>query len=197
MDDMQEMLEHYRITKLINEYAHGCDRGDELRMAGVYAEDSWDDHGMRKMPGQKYAHVVMEGRAQIRDMISHQLGQTLVKVDGDPAGAETYVVAALRRADEPGDGPKLLTQMGGRYVDELVREKGAWKIKKRLTIRDWSITVPIEQDYIANRQFIEGTADGTDPSFAALGVKFSGLPVRPAKPQPYRGETKGSGPGQR
>jgi hypothetical protein len=194
MDDMQEMLEHYRITKLVNEYCHGCDRGDELRMAGVYAKDSWDDHGLRKMPGQQYAHEVMQGRAQIRDMISHQLGQTLVKVDGDRAGAETYFVATLRRDDVQ---PLMLDQLGGRYVDELVREDGTWKIKKRLTIRDWSITVPIEEDRIGQRQFIEGRADGEDPSFAVLGVVHSGKPKRPARPLPYRGGEKGSGSRER
>jgi hypothetical protein len=177
MDDMQEMLEHYRITRLINEYCHGCDRGDELRMAGVYAEDSWDDHGLRKMPGQAYSHEVMKGRAEIDDMISHHLGQTLVRIDGDRAGAETYFVASLRRDDV--EGTPMLHQLGGRYVDELIREGGQWKIKKRLTIRDWSITLPIEQDVIAGRQFIAGRADGADPSFAALGVVHSGVPQRP------------------
>lgn len=194
MDDMQEMLEHYRITKLINEYCHGCDRGDELRMAGVYARDSWDDHGLRKMPGQQYAHEAMAGRVGVKDMISHHLGQTLVKLDGDKAGAETYFVATLRRDHPPlNDGPTMIDQLGGRYVDELVRENGGWKIKKRLTIRDWSITVPIEQDRIGQRGFIEGRADGQDPSFAVLGVVHSGVPAQPARPLPYRGEEKGSG----
>ena len=178
MDDMQEMLEHYRITRLINEYCHGCDRMDELRMAGVYAEDSWDDHGLRKMPGQAYAHAAMQGRLDGPDMISHHIGQTLVKIDGDEAGAETYFVATLRRPDGE-DGAEVLHQLGGRYADTLVREGGQWKIKKRLTIRDWSITLPIEQDWIAQRQFIAGQTDGSDPSFAVLGVTHSGVPKRP------------------
>ena len=47
---MQEMLDHYEITKAINLYCHGCDRGDHDTMVGVYLEDSWDDHGANKCP---------------------------------------------------------------------------------------------------------------------------------------------------
>ena len=84
--ELQEMLEHYRITKLVNEYCHGCDRGDGPRMGSVYAEVSWDDHGMYLGDGKAFADSVMEGRRERGEVMSHHLGQTLVKVDGDEPG---------------------------------------------------------------------------------------------------------------
>jgi hypothetical protein len=54
MDDlMREMLDHYQITKLLNVYCHGCDRLDQRRMASVYSEESWDDHGVYRDTGQR------------------------------------------------------------------------------------------------------------------------------------------------
>ena len=46
---LQEMLDHYEIRKTLAEYCHGCDRCDEPRMAGVYAEGGFDDHGWRRL----------------------------------------------------------------------------------------------------------------------------------------------------
>lgn len=172
MDDMQEMLEHYRITRLVAEYCHGCDRGDALRMGSVYAEKSWDDHGKSKMSGQDFAAAVAAERSGRNDVMSHHLGQSLVRISGDRAGAETYFIATVK---VPGkDGKPFLHQLGGRYVDELVRIDGTWKIEKRLTVRDWSITQEVARDFMGTLEFIEGRANGTDPSFAVLGLVHSG-----------------------
>jgi hypothetical protein len=42
---LQEVIDHHEIRKVMSVYCHGCDRGDEARMASVYLEQSWDDHG--------------------------------------------------------------------------------------------------------------------------------------------------------
>jgi hypothetical protein len=173
MDEMQEMLEHYRITKLVNLYCHGCDRLDGERMASVYAEDSWDDHGNLKMDGHSFAQAIIKQRIERKDVMSHHLGQTLVTIDGDRAGAETYFIATVRRMHK---GEMLLLHLGGRYVDELVRIDGQWKVEKRLTVRDWSIAHPIESDPMGTIGFIEGQTNGSDPSFATLRFTHSGNP---------------------
>ena len=123
---LQEMLDHYEITKLLNEYCHGCDRVDQTHMASVYAQNSWDDHGPDKCPGPEFAARTMAAMSGV-NMCSHQLGQALIRVDGDQAGAESYFIATIRRPAP--DGGETLNQLGGRYVDTLVREDGQWKIK--------------------------------------------------------------------
>ncbi len=171
-DDLREMLDHYRITKLVNEYCHGCDRGDGERMASVYARHSWDDHGLHKMDGKEFSASVMVSRQERGDVMSHQLGQTLVKVDGETAGAETYFIATVCLPGE--DGVEEVHQLGGRYVDRLVREDGQWRIKERLTVRDWSIGHKVERDWFKPMDFIPGTTNGSDVSFRALGLVHSG-----------------------
>ncbi len=113
--------------------------------------------------------------------MSHHLGQTLVKVDGDSAGAETYFVATMAFPNA-GEGEEV-HHLGGRYVDHLVREDGKWLIKERLTVRDWSIGHKVERDYFREMDFIPGTTDGSDVSFRALGVVHSGG-FGPSAPSP-------------
>lgn len=175
---LQEMLDHYAITKLLSEYCHGCDRVDQVHMASVYLEDSWDDHGSYKGPGREFAKVATESMVQNKTMCSHQLGQSLVKVTGDTACAETYFIATVRK---PGvDGVEVLQQMGGRYVDTLERENGEWKIRKRLCVRDWSISHPVKDDWLRGAGFIDGQPSGRDASYAPMGIQHSGLPKQGA-----------------
>jgi hypothetical protein len=113
----------------------------------------------------------MEHRATTKDVMSHQLGQSQVHVDGDRAGAETYFIATIQ--ENGADGAAVIHQMGGRYVDELVRESGDWKVRHRSTVRDWSFSLPVASDWIGSLGFIPGRTDGDDPSFEALRLRHS------------------------
>ena len=182
MDEMQEMLDHYRITRLINEYCHGCDRLDAEHMASVYDDESFDDHGMRRMDGRAFVQASMGSRAVDNNVMSHHLNQTLINVDGDRAGAETYFIAIVGYTDS--DGEPVIDQLGGRYVDELVKVGGDWRIKKRLTIRDWSVTVPVVKDRMAGLTLLSGQPNQSDPSYAVLGMRHSGKPELQFTPVP-------------
>jgi hypothetical protein len=171
---LKEMVDHYLIDKLVREYSHGCDRLDELRMAAAYAQESFDDHGRYRSSGQQFAHDVLAHQvANGVHMCSHHLGQSLVKIDGDTAGAETYFIATLQSGGEQ----QVLTHLGGRFVDELVREDGAWKVKHRICVRDWSSSAPILLDYLDGWNMVQGKRSGEDPSFKVLGIEHSGVPA--------------------
>lgn len=180
---LQEMLDHHEIRQLLATYCHGCDRGDEVEMASTYAADSWDDHGPRKMEGRRFSIETVEESLRTTTVVSHMLGQSLIKVDGDSAGAETYFIATLIYPGRYGTADKL-NQLGGRYVDKLVREGGEWRIKERICVREWSISQPIEADFLAGRGFEPTRRGQQDHSYAALGLTHSGNPwlaeVQPA-----------------
>jgi hypothetical protein len=74
------------------------------------------------------------------------------------------------------DGKEILMQLGGRYVDVLIREDGVWKVKNRTCVRDWSITHPITEDWLKGVKWVQGKRSNEDPSFAALGIRHSGIP---------------------
>ncbi len=172
---LKEMVDHYLIDKLVREYSHGCDRLDEVRMAAAYARESFDDHGRFRSSGQQFSHDVLEYQVDNGvSMCSHHLGQSLVRIDGDTAGAETYFLATLQGG---GEEKPVLTHLGGRFVDELVREDGAWKIRNRICVRDWSSSAPILMDGLAGWNMVQGQRSGEDPSFKVLGVTHSGVPA--------------------
>jgi hypothetical protein len=100
------------------------------------------------------------------------LGQSLINVTGDEAGAETYFLAVSR--DTRPDGVEMCNQLGGRFVDKLQREDGRWLIKHRIVVRDWSISVPIEQDWVADIGLRDGERSNADPSCTVLGLAHTG-----------------------
>jgi hypothetical protein len=72
-------------------------------------------------------------------------------------------------------GRKIGNLIFGRYVDTLRRTDGAWKILKRVCVRDWSISLDVEKDWLENSNFVAGELSGEDPSYAVLGLKHPGL----------------------
>jgi ketosteroid isomerase-like protein len=176
MDErLQEMLDHYEITKTLNEYCHACDRCDEAQMRSVYLEDSWDDHGAIQATGPEFARVMTAQVLATTNSLSHLLGQSMIRVSGDEAGAETYFLAVSRSTRE--DGVEMCNQLGGRYVDTFRRENGRWLIKHRCVVRDWSISMPVEHDWTTHAGLKEGQRSNADPSFTTLGFARSDPPA--------------------
>jgi hypothetical protein len=173
---LQDVIDHHEIRQLLATYCHGCDRGDEVEMAGTYASDSWDDHGSRKMEGRRFSIETVEESLRTTSLVSHLLGQSLIRVDGDNAGAETYFIATLLYPAEGGEGGETIGQLGGRYVDKLVREDGKWRIKDRVCVREWSHSHPVTGDWLANAGFAPQHRGQADASYAALGLTHSGNP---------------------
>ena len=167
-NELQEMLEHHQIRKTLSEYCHGCDRCDVDRMSSVYVEDSWDDHGAVQGSGADFTRIMMSQILTKTNTLSHMLGQSLIRVDGDEAGAETYFLAVSTSTNEQGE--KMCNQLGGRFVDKLLRENDRWLIKHRTVLRDWSISSPITSDWTADAGLRGGIRSCGDPSYAVLGL---------------------------
>ena len=168
---VREMLDHHEITQLIAEYCHGCDRCDTELMASTYWEDSWDNHGVSQAPGPEYARMTVPAIREETRTLSHHLGQSLIKVEGNEAGAQTYYLA-VTLTNAP-DGTPMCNQLGGRYVDRLERREGRWKVKERITVRDWSISLKVEHDIFALQELTPGRRSAQDPSYAVLKMTHS------------------------
>jgi ketosteroid isomerase-like protein len=166
---LQEMLDHFEIRKLLAEYCHACDRADAQLMASVYTgDDSFDDHGRVRASGPEYARVMTKIILDSSEVISHILGQSLIKIDGDTAAAETFFLGLFQVAGS--DGTPRLNQLVGRFIDRLERIDGKWKIKHRMAVRDTSITLKIEEDNQAANGLKTGSRDANDPGVALLGI---------------------------
>lgn len=171
---LQEMLDHYEIRKTLAEYCHACDRADGAMMTACYTgTDSFDDHGTVKASGPDYVRVMMDRIVERTEAMSHILGQSLIKVDGNTAGAETFFMGFFRLPGE-GGGPPRINQLVGRFVDRLERVDGRWKIKHRTCVRDTSMTTAVDRDDYAAFGFVNGTRDAGDPGASLLGLAHHG-----------------------
>jgi len=171
---LQEMLDHHEIRKTLSEYCHGCDRCDAPTMGGVYMEDSWDDHGIRQARGAEFTRAMIAEVLETTESLYHLLGQSTIRVDGDEAGAETYFLAAMVSTRE--DGVTMCNQLGGRFVDSLRRQDdGRWRIERRVVVRDWGISLPVEQDWTAEAGLKPGQRSGADPAFEVLRRAHGGF----------------------
>ena len=169
--DLQEMLEHHRIRKTLAQYCRGSDRCDEKLMASVYARESWDDHGVVKAPGDEFSKLMCGMIVETTQTMTHVLGQSLIDLRGDEAGAETYFIAVARETTP--EGLERCCQLGGRFVDRLVREDGQWKVRHRTVVRDWSVAIPMDHDWESSNTLTPGARSGADPSCAVLGTSHS------------------------
>lgn len=168
---LQELIDHHEIRKTLAEYCVGSDRCDAGLMASVYAEDSWDNHGTRNAPGPEFARATVASVLASSETLAHLLGQSLIRVNGDEAGAETYFIAAMMVDGET----RFCNQLGGRFVDRLVRVGDGWKVKHRVAVRDWSLRLPVEQDWETAQLMTPGQRSNDDPGFAVLGWTHGGL----------------------
>jgi len=166
--ELREMLDHFQIRKVLAEYCRGSDRADESLMRSVYAAESWDDHGIVQADGAEFSRVMCQMVIETTDTMSHTLGQSLITVEGDEAGAETYFIAVA--LDGAADGKPCCNQLGGRFVDRLVREEGQWKVKHRVVMRDWSVAIPVTNDWESSKTLKPGERSGADVSYAVLGT---------------------------
>jgi len=165
---LRAMLDHHDIRQTLAEYCHACDRADEPLMASLYAANSFDDHGLVQAPGEEYARAMTKLVVDRTEAVWHVLGQSLIKVDGDEAGAETFFLGIMRL--NPQEGVSKINQLAGRFVDKLERVDGKWKIKHRTCVRDTSITFKVEEDMQANYGMVPGTRDASDLGAALLGL---------------------------
>lgn len=164
---LRDMLDHHEIRQVLAEYCHACDRADAAMMAACYTGgDSFDDHGLIRAPGPDYARQMTAIMLDRSEAVWHVLGQSLIKVDGDSASAETFFLGYMRVRGQ--DGAPRLNQLAGRFVDRLERIEGNWKIKHRTCVRDTSITLRVEEDMQASYGLAAGTRDASDPGAALM-----------------------------
>ena len=100
--------------------------------------------------------------------MSHLMGQSQIRIDGDRAGAEPYFNATIARME---GGERKIDMMGGRYIDKLERRDGQWRISDRICTCEWSMTLAIENEWQRGTGFVCGSYDESDPSYEFLGLK--------------------------
>ncbi|MBX7433915.1 nuclear transport factor 2 family protein [Mycobacterium sp. Y57] len=169
---VQYLEDRTAILDCIMNQSRGHDRHDAELMASVYHEDGIDEHGPIVKLGPEYGEWANAAHSKVFEDHLHNITTHTCEIDGDVAHAETYVMGAMRAK-----GGKIVSLMGGRYLDRLERRDGVWKIALRRCTVEWMMTG--DSSVMASgavKGFIKGKWDKTDPSYARPLV-LDGEPV--------------------
>ena len=116
-------------------HSRGIDRCDAALLKSVYHPDATVSYGMFNGPAAEFADIIVKLIAT-RPATLHRHCNRSIRLDGDRAVSESYVIAYLERTNEP---VPLQTLVGGRYLDRHERRGGIWKLSHRLYVLDWNI----------------------------------------------------------
>ncbi|MCU1456385.1 MAG: nuclear transport factor 2 family protein [Actinomycetia bacterium] len=157
------------ITRVLNRYCHGVDRGDEEMIRSVYHPDGIDEHGAHFVgSGSDFAAFVTAQKPNFA-VLMHHLTSILIEVRDDVAAVQSYVVAMHVMRDG------IFSWAAGRYLDRFERRTGEWKIAHRRFVLDLDLPAPAEP-VAANvdGSFGEGSRSPSDPAYALFDAVAAG-----------------------
>lgn len=135
----QTLADRIAIEDLLARYCRGIDRCDAEELEQVFTDDARIDYGDGPKPRGETIAGLMEGLRAMH-LTLHNIGNTICRIAGERAKAETYCVALHILPGEAGDTELVV---GGRYLDTLVKVENAlgaheWRIAERLYVMDWN-----------------------------------------------------------
>ena len=151
------------ITETLAAYCRAVDRLDMDLGRSVFHEDAVADYGaMYQGTGHGFLEFVRTAHLTMLTT-GHHIGGITIRVDGDLAGSECYVIARLRMAAPDGGLTDIVSH--GRYVDRWERRAdGVWRIAHRRYLHTMDERRTIEAASFPTT----GTRDADDPSYEVL-----------------------------
>jgi uncharacterized protein (TIGR02246 family) len=129
LEDVEE------IRQLLQDYARCLDESDHVGYAQLFTEDGELNAKLGQAKGRDGIRALLDRRLGPREgprkQAFHLVGNPTIEVDGERA--TSTVIWAYVTHDE--DGFPLILQLG-HYRDELAREDGRWRFRRRDISRD-------------------------------------------------------------
>ena len=131
---LQRVEDQLEIQRVLIEYGKFLDAKDYAAYAGLFARDGVWTGGFGRFTGPAAIQKMLEDNlgkpadGYINKSSYHLMSSPLITVTGDTATAESRYLFFTASPDN-----KPLPTLAGRYVDQFVREGGAWKIRRRVT----------------------------------------------------------------
>src|SRR6201998_3875735 len=139
-----QLLDQLAIRRLVDAYAYCADRRDAAGQMALFTDDTDFLVYMDSRSPSPTQHL--RGRAALAPVFDelntyiatmHFNGQSTVVLDGDHASGLTYCLAHHVK----GDGPARTLMIAAiRYLDEFVKQDGAWFFSQRKLMVDWTET---------------------------------------------------------
>lgn len=166
--DLTELADRLAIAETLALYCRGIDRCDAEQLAAAFTPDATIDYGDGARPVAEMIPGLMAGLGAMR-VTQHNISNTVMRIDGDSAKAETNCVAIHIIPSPEGENELVV---GGRYLDWLAKREGRWLIAERLYVMDWNrsgpATMALEGGLLAGLQK-RGARGSDDPASAWWG----------------------------
>lgn len=160
---LRDLIAKQAITEQIYTYCRAVDRIDNDLGRSVWHDDGTADYGpIFQGTGHGFIAYV-EGSHRAKLGHSHQITNILIRVDGDHAVSEAYVIATLRFEQ---DGVLRHATVQGRYLDRWSCRAGRWAIDHRQFVHDLDEV----RDVAGTRFQSWGRRDRDDPSYALFAT---------------------------
>ncbi len=167
---LQELLDKQAIHELINAYCNAADRHDHAKMRELYHEDAIDDHASySRGPAMEFIDKLPQIQAPM-EILHHNVTTVNLKLSGDYAEGEVYIIAFHRVRAEDRSFDLLI---GGRYFDKYEKRNGVWKFSHRAVVADWANVhdpsiVQLDHPIMAGAYF--GKPGPVDPSYGFFSL---------------------------
>ena len=159
-EQLQELLDKRACEEVLLRYGRTLDWLDEAGQAACFWPDAAIDYGFFEGDGAGWPPVAMQTELAC-DKRWHVCTGALVEVKGHQARAESYGLTMGAVTDDTGQ--QIATLFGGRYLDELEKRDGEWRISKRCYIGDWAKQFPDELGAITENGLALNILDITAP----------------------------------
>jgi ketosteroid isomerase-like protein len=129
---LQRMEDESAIQRILIQYGAFLDARDFAGYAGLFAAQGEWIGGFGTFTGPAAIRAMLEASfgapepGWINKSNFHLLSNPLIEIDGDRASVSSRYLFVTRNDDD-----RPAAALAGRYVDQFVRENGAWKILRR------------------------------------------------------------------
>jgi SnoaL-like domain len=161
--ELRDLLDQHQIRALIYRYCRAVDRRQYQDLRACYHPEATDHHGDFYGTVDEFVAYVERG-LQAYEATMHFVGNLAVEVTGDAARSEAYVLALAHLAATD-DRPARDNTVALRYVDDLERRDGEWRILRRVCVYEWTRTDDVPSGWTLPDNFLRGRADADDTVF--------------------------------
>jgi hypothetical protein len=160
-DQLRDLFDEREIRSLIYRYCRAIDRRhyDDLRRC--YHPEATDHHGDFYGNVDEFVAYVTEG-LQLYERTLHFIGNLEIEIRQDTARSEAYVLALARLAATDEQHPERDNVVALRYIDDLERRHGEWRIGRRVCVYEWTRTDPVPSGWTLPDTFLRGRRDAED-----------------------------------
>jgi hypothetical protein len=158
---MALVIDRQDVADCLHRESRARDRQDREQIASCWWDDGVDEHGSSVTAAPDYPDAANAGHRANFLMTSHNLTTQVCEIDGTTAYCESYVITGLYWTDE-----KRTTVAFGRYLDQLEKRSGEWRMIARRCTMD--MTADADGTWLQSgdlRGFLKPLWDKQDPSY--------------------------------